>query len=507
MTQAVHDAGGAILTATGITKSFGGVHALRGVDLTLRPQSVLAIAGENGAGKSTLIKILSGAYTRDEGEILFEGQPVDIRTPADAERLGISTIYQEFNLTQHMTIAENIFLGHLPKKAGRVDWSTVRRRSRELLDSLDVGLDVDMLTGSLTVAQQQMVEIAKALNRNTRVLIMDEPSAVLGERDIERLFDVVRRLQASGIGIVYISHRLKEIFELADEVTVLKDGRYVDTRRVADVTMDDLVRLMVGRDLVDVFPKRRTKPGEVVLEVSGLAQPKLARDVSFSVRSGEIVSLAGITGSGRTEVARVIFGADKATSGQMRLGGQPYRPRSPRDAINHGVALVNEDRKKEGLLLKLQVFFNITVSGLDRLARYRVLRLKEEKSLVAKWIESLRIKTPGQNFMVVNMSGGNQQKVVLARWLSLGIKVFIMDEPTRGIDVGSKAEIYQIMSDLAEQGVAIIMISSELPEVLGMSDRVIVMREGRTVKEINRAEATEELVMQYAVGHEEAVAG
>ena len=473
----------------------------------MRAGQVHALLGENGAGKSTLIKILSGAYTRDEGEILFEGQPVDIRTPADAERLGISTIYQEFNLTQHMTIAENIFLGHLPKKAGRVDWSTVRRRSRELLDSLDVGLDVDMLTGSLTVAQQQMVEIAKALNRNTRVLIMDEPSAVLGERDIERLFDVVRRLQASGIGIVYISHRLKEIFELADEVTVLKDGRYVDTRRVADVTMDDLVRLMVGRDLVDVFPKRRTKPGEVVLEVSGLAQPKLARDVSFSVRSGEIVSLAGITGSGRTEVARVIFGADKATSGQMRLGGQPYRPRSPRDAINHGVALVNEDRKKEGLLLKLQVFFNITVSGLDRLARYRVLRLKEEKSLVAKWIESLRIKTPGQNFMVVNMSGGNQQKVVLARWLSLGIKVFIMDEPTRGIDVGSKAEIYQIMSDLAEQGVAIIMISSELPEVLGMSDRVIVMREGRTVKEINRAEATEELVMQYAVGHEEAVAG
>ena len=496
-----------LLQMQGIGKEFPGVKALEGVHLSVRAGQVHALLGENGAGKSTLIKILSGAYTRDEGEILFEGRTVDIRTPADAERLGISTIYQEFNLTQHMTIAENIFLGHLPKKAGRVDWSTVRRRSRELLDSLDVGLDVDTLTGSLTVAQQQMVEIAKALNRNTRVLIMDEPSAVLGERDIERLFDVVRRLQASGIGIVYISHRLKEIFELADEVTVLKDGRYVDTRKVADVTMDDLVRLMVGRDLVDVFPKRRTEPGEVVLEVSGLAQPKLARDVSFSVRSGEIVSLAGITGSGRTEVARVIFGADKATSGQMRLHGQPYRPRSPRDAINHGVALVNEDRKKEGLLLKLQVFFNITVSGLDRLARYRVLRLREEKSLVAKWIESLRIKTPGQNFMVVNMSGGNQQKVVLARWLSLGIKVFIMDEPTRGIDVGSKAEIYQIMSDLAEQGVAIIMISSELPEVLGMSDRVIVMREGRTVKEISRAEATEELVMQYAVGHEEAVAG
>jgi ABC-type sugar transport system ATPase subunit len=334
--------------------------------------------------------------------------------------------------------------------------------------------------------------------------VMDEPSAVLGEKDIDNLFAVVRRLQATGIGIIYISHRLKEIFQLADEVTVLKDGRYIDTRQVADVTMDDLVRLMIGRDLEDVYPRRKAEPGEVVLDVSHLAQAHLAKDVSFQLRAGEIIGFAGITGSGRTEVARVIFGADRATSGEMTLHGKPYRPRSPRDAINHGIALVTEDRKRQGLLLKLQVFFNTTVSGLDRLTSFGVLRLKDEMTLVRKWINDLRIKTPSPEFLVVNMSGGNQQKVVLARWLSLGIKVFILDEPTRGIDVGSKAEIYRIMTDLANEGVAIIMISSELPEVLGMSDRVMVMRDGRIVKELARADASEEVVMQYAVGHEEA---
>ncbi|MCC6495634.1 MAG: sugar ABC transporter ATP-binding protein [Propionibacteriaceae bacterium] len=496
--------GRVLLEMKGIGKTFPGVKALEGVNLTVREGQVLALLGENGAGKSTLIKILSGAYTRDEGEILFDGRPADIKAPADAEQLGISTIYQEFNLAPNMTIAENIFLGHLPARAGKVDWAKVKQRSRELLDSLEVDLPVDALTGSLSVAQQQMVEIAKALNRNTRILVMDEPSAVLGEKDIDNLFAVVRKLQATGIGIIYISHRLREIFELADEVTVLKDGRYIDTRQVADVTMDELVKLMIGRDLEDVYPKRNGEVGEVVLEVSHLAQAHLARDVSFQLRAGEIIGFAGITGSGRTEVARVIFGADRATAGEMTLLGAPYRPRSPRDAINHGVALVSEDRKRQGLLLKLQVYFNTTVSGLDRLTTFGVLRLKDELSLVRKWITNLRIKTPSPQFMVVNMSGGNQQKVILARWLSLGIKVFIMDEPTRGIDVGSKSEIYQIMADLAEQGVAIIMISSELPEVLGMSDRVMVMREGRMVKELTRAEATEEKVMLYAVGHDEA---
>ena len=489
-----------LLEMKGIGKSFPGVKALEGVNLSVRSGQVHALLGENGAGKSTLIKILSGAYVKDEGQIFWEGQPVAINSPQDAQALGISTIYQEFNLAPHLTIAENIFLGHLPMKGLLVDWATARKRARELLASLGVSLSVDTMTGELSVAEHQLVEIAKALNRQTRILVMDEPSAVLGEKDLEKLFAVVRQLQANGIGIIYISHRLKEIFALADEVTVLKDGRYVDTRRVDTVTMEDLVRLMIGRDLQDVYPRRKGQVGDILLEVNHINRTGVLNDISFQLRAGEIVGFAGITGSGRTELARVIFGADPYTSGEMRLAGQPYRVHSPADAIRHGVALVTEDRKRQGLLLKLSVTINTTISGLKKLCRLNLIRLRDELSLVQNYIRQLSIKTPGPNFLVVNMSGGNQQKVVLARWLSIGTRVFILDEPTRGIDVGSKAEIYQIMADLADQGVAILMISSELPEVLGMSDRVLVMREGRIAKELSRAEASEEVVMSYAVG-------
>lgn len=497
MTQAT---GKILLEMKGIGKTFPGVKALEGVNLTVRAGQVHALLGENGAGKSTLIKILSGAYSRDEGQILWEGQPVEIRSPQDAQRLGISTIYQEFNLAPHLTVAENIFLGHLPQKGLLVDWAYVRQQAKAILASLGVTLDVDTPTAELSVAEQQLVEIAKALNRQTRILIMDEPSAVLGEKDLEKLFDVVRQLQANGIGIIYISHRLREIFELADQVTVLKDGRYVDTRQVADVTMDELVRLMIGRELADVYPKRNAQPGPVLLEVKNLGREGVLRDISFHLRAGEIVGFAGITGSGRTELARVIFGADPYTSGEMWLSGQPYQVHSPADAIRQGVALVTEDRKRQGLLLKLSVTINTTISGLKKLCRRQLIKLREELQLVQRYIKQLSIKTPGPNFLVVNMSGGNQQKVVLARWLSIGTRLFLLDEPTRGIDVGSKSEIYQIMADLANQGVGILMISSELPEVLGMSDRIMVMREGRIVKELHRAEASEEAIMQYAVG-------
>lgn len=489
-----------LLEMRGIGKSFPGVKALEGVNLSVRAGQVHALLGENGAGKSTLIKILSGAYIKDEGEIYWDGRPVTINSPQDAQALGISTIYQEFNLAPHLTVAENIFLGHLPQKGLLVDWAYARKRAREILASLGVNLSVDTLTADLSVAEQQLVEIAKALNRQTRILVMDEPSAVLGEKDLEKLFAVVRQLQANGIGIIYISHRLKEIFALADEVTVLKDGRYVETRRVDQVTMEDLVRLMIGRDLQDVYPKRKGQIGEVLLEVNHINRAGVLNDISFQLRAGEIVGFAGITGSGRTELARVIFGADPYTSGEIRLAGQPYHVHSPADAIRHGVALVTEDRKRQGLLLKLSVTINTTISGLKRLCRLKLIRLRDELSLVQNYIRQLSIKTPGPNFLVVNMSGGNQQKVVLARWLSIGTRLFILDEPTRGIDVGSKAEIYQIMADLADQGVAILMISSELPEVLGMSDRVLVMREGRIAKELTRAEASEEVVMSYAVG-------
>jgi ribose transport system ATP-binding protein len=496
--------GNVLLEMKGIGKSFPGVKALQGVNLTVREGQVHALLGENGAGKSTLIKILSGAYSKDEGQIFFEGRPVEIRSPHDAEALGISTIYQEFNLARNLTVAENIFLGHLPRKGLSVDWEQVRRRSREILDALGVSLSVDTLTSKLSVAEQQLVEIAKSLNRKTRILIMDEPSAVLSEKDLEKLYQVVRSLQAQGIGIVYITHRMKEIFELADEVTVLKDGRYVDTRHIEDVTMDELVKLMIGRELTDVFPKRTTPPGDMLLEVNNVSRSTLVHNVSFNLRAGEIVGFAGITGSGRTELVRTIFGADPYT-GEMRIAGRPYKPHSPADAIRNGIALVTEDRKGQGLFLKLNVAFNTTISGLKRLTQYGVLQLGKETSLVRKYIQDLRIKTPGPDFIVVNMSGGNQQKVVLARWLSIGTRIFILDEPTRGIDVGSKSEIYQIMDELTRQGVGIIMISSELPEVLGMSDRIMVMREGTIVKELSSAEASEEVVMNYAVGSDAAV--
>jgi len=345
------------------------------------------------------------------------------------------------------------------------------------------------------------VEISKSLNRRTRILIMDEPSAVLGEGDLERLFQVVRSLQAHGIGIIYISHRIREIFELADEVTVLKDGRYVATRSVAEVKMDDLVRLMIGRDLKDVYPRRAPVTGDVLLEVKNLRRSRLVHDVSFKLHAGEIVGFSGITGSGRTEVVRAIFGADPH-SGEMRVDGKPYRARTPTEAIRRGIALVTEDRKAQGLFLKLNVAVNTTISGMKQLCRMGIIQRSRENALVNRMIRDLRIKTPSASFIVVNMSGGNQQKVILARWLSVDTRVLIMDEPTRGIDVGSKAEIYQIMDELTKRGVGIIMISSELPEVLGMSDRIMVMREGTIVGELSRNDASEEAVMKYAVGGE-----
>ncbi len=497
--------GKVLLEMKGIGKTFPGVKALQGVSLAVREGQVHALLGENGAGKSTLIKILSGAYTKDEGEIHWEGKPVQIRGPEDAQALGISTIYQEFNLGRQLSVAENIFLGQLPRKGLRVDWKAARSRSRELLDRLGARFSVNAKVERLSVAEQQLVEIAKALNRRTRILVMDEPSAVLGEGDLERLFEVVRSLQKQGIGIIYISHRLVEIFELADEVTVLKDGRYVATKQVAEVKMDDLVRLMIGRDLKDVYPKRTSPAGPVLLEVKNLRRPTLVHDVSFHVRAGEIVGFSGITGSGRTEVMRAVFGADPH-SAEMTFEGRPYRPRSPREAIRRGVALVTEDRKGQGLFLKLNVAVNTTISALKALTRGGVIRRAREGALVEKMIRDLRIKTPDSKFLVVNMSGGNQQKVILARWLSVHTKLLIMDEPTRGIDVGSKAEIYQIMDELTKRGVGILMISSELPEVLGMSDRVYVMRQGTIVGELPRGQASEEGIMRYAVGEEGAAA-
>lgn len=488
-----------LLEVKGLRKSFPGVQALESVNLSIRAGEVHALLGENGAGKSTLIKILSGAYAKDGGEILFDGSPIDIKNPQHAQHIGISTIYQEFNLAPDLTVPENIFLGHLPMRGPLVDWATARARAAEILERLGVNLPMDIPAARLTVAEQQLVEIAKALARETRLLIMDEPSAVLGDKDLEKLFQVVRSLQAAGIAIIYISHRLVEIFEIAERVTVMKDGRWVGTRNVADVTMPELVRMMIGRDLQDVYPRRQKKIGEVLLQVRNMHRPGVLNNISFDVRAGEIVGIAGMRGAGRTELARAIFGADPH-QGDITLGGKTFTIHAPSDAIRHRVALVTEDRKAEGLFLKLPVTTNITISGLKALTRMGLIRLRHETAQVLRLIRELNIKTPSPNFIVGNMSGGNQQKVVLARWLNIGARVLILDEPTRGIDVGSKSEIYQIMAELAEQGVGIIMISSELPEVLGMSDRVLVMHEGSLVKELSREEASEESIMMYATG-------
>jgi len=488
-----------LLEIKGLSKAFPGVQALESVDLDVREGEVHALLGENGAGKSTLIKILSGAYPKDRGEILFQGKPIEIKTPHHAQQLGISTIYQEFNLGPDLTVPENIFLGHLPHRGPLVDWGLAKTRAEEILNRLGIKLPMDVPASKLTVAEQQLVEIAKALARETRLLIMDEPSAVLGDKDLEKLYQIIRALKAEGIAIIYISHRLVEIFDIADRVTVLKDGRLVETRDVTDVTMPELVRLMIGRDLQDVYPKRASNIGDVLMEVNNINRPGVLHDISFQVRAGEIVGIAGMRGAGRTELARAIFGADPH-QGTISLSGQSFTVRSPQDAIRHRVALVTEDRKAEGLFLKLSVSTNTTISGLKALCQAGIIRLRRETAVVAKLIEQLKIKAPNANFIVGNMSGGNQQKVVLARWLNIGARVLLMDEPTRGIDVGSKAEIYQLMAQLAEQGVGLIMISSELPEVLGMSDRVLVMHEGRLVKELSRAEASEESIMVYATG-------
>jgi ribose transport system ATP-binding protein len=488
-----------LLELKGITKSFPGVQALQGVDLTVREGEIHALLGENGAGKSTLIKILSGAYSKDRGEILYRGQPLDIRNPNHAQQLGISTIYQEFNLAPHLTVPENIFMGHLPRRGLLIDWAKATAQSEAILNRLGVKLPLNVPAANLSVAEQQLVEIAKALARETRLLIMDEPSAVLGDADLKKLFEVVRTLQAQGIAIIYISHRLMEIFEIAERVTILKDGSLVASHNVSDVSMGQLVRLMIGRDLEDIYPQRKPAPGEVLLDVNGLHRPGVLHDISFQLHAGEIIGIAGMRGAGRTELARAIFGADPH-GGSLQLAGRPLQVGSPQDAIRHRVALATEDRKAEGLFLQQSVRSNITISGLKALTRLGVINLRQELEQVLALIRRLSIKTPSAERAVGQMSGGNQQKVVLARWLNIGVRVFLLDEPTRGIDVGSKHEIYQIMAQLAEQGAGIIMISSELPEILGMSDRVLVMHEGRLAKELPRVEATEEKIMFYATG-------
>jgi ribose transport system ATP-binding protein len=497
------------LQLRGITKRFPGVLALNGVSLEVRAGEVHALLGENGAGKSTLIKIIAGVYHADAGEIRVDGRPVSVRNPHDAQVLGISTIFQEFTLAPDMTVAENIFLGREPlriRALSIVDRRELIRRTREVLASLDLQIDPEAAIKHLGVAQQQMVEIAKALSLDARLIIMDEPTATLTSHEIDRLFEAIDRLKRRGVAIVYVSHRLDEVKVIGDRATILRDGAYVGTVPVASTTIDEMIRLMVGRDLKDKFPKVAIEPGDEVLRVEELTRKGILHGVSLRVRRGEIVGIAGLVGSKRTETARAIFGADPIDSGRIFLHGLPVKVRTPADAIANRIALVPEDRKRHGIFASLSVWENVVISALRHFSRNGLLDLRRARQRAQAYVSSLRVATPDLDKRVLELSGGNQQKVVIAKWLNTNAELFLFDEPTRGIDVGGKIEVYRLMGELLSRGAAIVMISSELPEILGLSDRILVMRDGRICGEFDRADATEENILNCALRGTESAA-
>ena len=487
-----------------IRKSYPGVQAIKDVSLTVEQGEIHALLGENGAGKSTLMKILAGAEMRDEGDILLEGQPVVIDSPQKAMELGISIIYQEFNLVPYLSAAENIYLGREPraKLPGFVDFRALYQNAQKVLDALGVRIDARAPVNQLSVAQQQMVEIAKATSKKSKIIVMDEPSATLTDHELVALFGLMRQLKSQGVSIIYISHRLEEVFEVCDRATIMRDGTHIATLDVKDLSRDEIIRLMVGRELKDAIPKVPATLGENALCVRGLNRAGVLHDINFEVKQGEILGIAGLVGAGRTETARAIFGADPIDSGTIEVFGKPVTIRNPQDAIRHGIGLVTEDRKQQGLVLGMAVRENGSLANLGALSVAGFIKRGEERRVAEQYRTSLAIKTPNIEQSVQNLSGGNQQKVVLAKWLFTGSRVLIFDEPTRGIDVGAKSEIYKLMNELVKEGKAIIMISSELPEVLGMSDRILVMHEGRITGQLMRGEATQESIMKLATGGE-----
>ncbi len=489
-----------LLEIRGISKTFPGVRALDDVSLRLEAGEVLALVGENGAGKSTLIKILGGAHRADAGELFMQGKRVSIDSPSLAQTLGVSIIYQEFNLIPDLNVRENIYLGRERKKAWFLDEKREAVGVRKLFERLGLKLDPETLCRDLTIAEQQLVEIAKALSLDAKILVMDEPSATLTQQEVDRLFTMIRDLKEEGIGIIYISHRLEEVFEIADRVMVLRDGRQVVTKLVSKVNRPRLIEWMVGRSLESEFPPRQSKPGIECLRVENLSLGEVVRDVSFTLRAGEILGFAGLVGAGRTETVRLIFGADRKDGGTVFLGGEELDIENPRQAIARGICLLTEDRKNQGLVLIHSVLENFGLPNLREYSGPVFLDEKRELEQFGKLARELKIKASGPRQDVAQLSGGNQQKVVLAKWLARHSDIIIFDEPTRGIDVGAKFEIYQLMNALAEAGKGIIMISSELPEILGMSDRVIIMRGGRIQGEIEDVnEASQEEVMHLAV--------
>ena len=485
-----------------ISKSFGGVKALTDVSFQVKKGEIHALLGENGAGKSTLMKILSGAYQKDQGEILIDGQPVRINSPKDSKENGIAVIYQELMLAPHLTVAENIFIDNMASGSKFINWKKLRKDTQELLEKLGfTDINPNTVCGELSVAYQQVVEICKNLSRNAKILVLDEPTSVLTFKETEHLFEILERLRDEGITIIYISHRLEEIFRICDSITVLKDGAYVDTVRVSDVNKHDLVTMMVGREMTDLFPKRNVEIGDVVLKAEDICSGTTVDHVSFEVHAGEILGFSGLVGAGRTETMRIIFGADKMDSGRIWFMGEEVHFKHPRDAVRHQLGMVQEDRKNYGLLLNQSIRINTTLTCMEKIttgAKF-VIDHKREKGFVRDVLGKIDTKYASSEDDVTSLSGGNQQKVALAKWIAANCKCIIFDEPTRGVDVGAKVEIYNVMNDCAAAGVAVVMVSSEMPEIIGICDRVIVMNRGRVTGELSREEITENNLIKLAM--------
>ena len=485
------------------TKSFGGVHALNNVSFKVKPGQIHALVGENGAGKSTLVKILAGACQKDHGNIKINGSLVNPTSPHLGRKLGIAIIYQEFALVPDLTVAENILLDHLGTKAGLMNWPKLYRKAAELINRIGFDIDPRQVVGRLSVAYQQVVEIAKALSENARILILDEPTAVLAPHEAGRLFEVLEKLKQQGTSIIYISHRLDEVFRIADRITVLKDGIVTGSFLPDEVTSDEIINLMIGRKLKTMFDRRENKLGNEILRITDLSKGRKVQNVSFSVRAGEILGLAGLVGSGRTETVRAIFGADGKTSGKIVLNGETLKINSPADAVKAGIGLLPEDRKLQGAILSMSVRENVTMPGLQKaIAGIDLINKTKEKKITTELIEKLAIKA-GTETSVEDLSGGNQQKVVLAKWFATNCKVLIMDEPTRGVDVGAKAEIYKLIKTLAQQGLGIIVICSEMNELVGLCDSVVVLKDGRTQAVLDDKAISEQNIMKLAVGEKE----
>jgi ABC-type sugar transport system ATPase subunit len=497
-----------LLQAVGIAKAFPGVKALDGVSISVRRGRLNALLGENGAGKSTMMNILAGVFPPDSGTVVLEGKPVSFRNPREAQEAGIAIIFQELNLVPDLSIAENIFIGRESlNRLGLVDYARMNREAGALLKELELDHDPRTLVSKLRVGAQQVVEIAKAMSFHSRVIIMDEPTSAITEHEIEVLFRQIRRLKQSGVGLIYITHKLDELPEIADDITIFRDGKFVGTKRFDEVTRDEMIRMMVGRELSELFPKTAAKLGDEVLRVRNVSLQHAERagdfavkDVSFEVRRGEVLGIFGLMGAGRTELLQAIFGLyPKTSTGEIQIEGRSVKVKSPQDAIAAGLALAPEDRKTEGVVLGMSVAHNTTLSCLSKIERMGLLQPRVERELVGEYVSRLRVKTPSLDQAVVNLSGGNQQKVVLAKWLATEPKVLLLDEPTRGIDINAKKEIYLLIDELAQSGLGVVLVSSELPEILGIADRILVLCEGRKTAEFSRAEGTEEKVVKAAL--------